>query len=84
MQHGMGISSLSILLHEIIKLVHYAECQNVVFFRIGTSGGIGVPPGTVVISNKAVDELLRPYYELVSDLEEHSVPFSCYNSFNRI
>ncbi|XP_017493346.1 PREDICTED: uridine phosphorylase 1-like [Rhagoletis zephyria] len=62
--HGMGVSSLSILMHEIIKLVYYAKCTNVVFFRIGTSGGIGVPQGTVVITQQAVDELLRPFYEL--------------------
>ena len=61
----MGCSSISILLHEVIKLVYYAKCTNVVFFRIGTCGGIGVPQGTVVISNKGYNELLRPYYELV-------------------
>ena len=60
----MGVSSLSILLNELIKLVYYAKCKNVNFFRIGTSGGLGVEPGTVCISNGAVDELLRPYYEL--------------------
>ncbi|OTF74226.1 hypothetical protein BLA29_012787 [Euroglyphus maynei] len=59
----MGISSLSILMHEILKLLHYAKCTNVTLFRIGTSGGIGVSPGTVVITGKAVDELLRPFYE---------------------
>ncbi|CAG2113076.1 unnamed protein product [Medioppia subpectinata] len=62
--HGMGISSLSILLHELIKLVYYAKCKNVVFMRIGTCGGIGVEQGTVVITEKAVDGLLRPFSEL--------------------
>ena len=38
----MGTPSLSILLHELIKLVFYSKCQNVVFLRIGTSGGIGI------------------------------------------
>ena len=41
-QHGMGTPSLSILMHELIKLVFYSKCQNVVFLRIGTSGGIGI------------------------------------------
>ncbi|CAG2166398.1 unnamed protein product, partial [Oppiella nova] len=62
--HGMGISSLSILLHELIKLVYYAKCTNVIFLRIGTCGGIGVDQGTVIITEKAVDGLLRPFYEL--------------------
>jgi uridine phosphorylase len=40
--HGIGCPSMSILLHELIKLVHYAGCQDVTFFRMGTSGGIGI------------------------------------------
>lgn len=40
-QHGMGTPSLSILLHELFKLIHYAGCKDVTFFRLGTSGGIG-------------------------------------------
>lgn len=39
--HGMGCPSLSILLNELIKLIHYAECKDVTFFRIGTCGGVG-------------------------------------------
>lgn len=41
LQHGMGIPSVSIMLHEILKLVYYAKCKDVTFIRIGTSGGIG-------------------------------------------
>lgn len=39
--HGMGTPSLSILLHELIKLIHYAGCVGVTFLRVGTCGGIG-------------------------------------------
>jgi uridine phosphorylase len=62
--HGMGIPSISIMLHELIKLVHHAGCQNITFLRIGTSGGIGLKPGTVVISESAVDALLEPKLDL--------------------
>ena len=31
-----------VILHEILKLLHYAEAQDVKFFRIGTSGGLGI------------------------------------------
>jgi len=31
-----------VILHEILKLLHYAEAQGVKFFRIGTSGGLGI------------------------------------------
>ena len=41
LQHGMGIPSISIMLHELIKLLHHARCTDVTIFRIGTSGGIG-------------------------------------------
>ncbi|KAJ8683253.1 hypothetical protein QAD02_019045 [Eretmocerus hayati] len=61
--HGMGIPSVGILLHEIIKLMYHAKVKDPIFFRIGTCGGIGVDGGTVVISEEAVDEMLNPYYE---------------------
>uniref|UniRef100_A0A6M2DG52 Putative uridine phosphorylase n=1 Tax=Xenopsylla cheopis TaxID=163159 RepID=A0A6M2DG52_XENCH len=62
--HGMGVPSLSILLNEIMKLLHYAGVHDPVLFRIGTSGGIGVEPGTVIISKKAVDGLCREVHEM--------------------
>ncbi|XP_033732978.1 uridine phosphorylase 2-like [Pecten maximus] len=66
--HGMGIPSLSILIHEILKLLNHAGCSpsDVTFFRIGTSGGLGLEPGTVVISEAAVDGILRPYMEVAT------------------
>lgn len=41
LQHGMGIPSIAIMLHELIKLLHYSHCTDVTIIRIGTSGGIG-------------------------------------------
>ncbi|KAH8036860.1 hypothetical protein HPB51_006129 [Rhipicephalus microplus] len=58
-KHGMGAPSMSILLHEVFKLLHYARCRDVLMFRIGTSGGVGVPPGSVVVSTGVVNGLLR-------------------------
>lgn len=43
-QHGMGAGSLSILMHELLKLIAYAKCEKVVFLRLGTSGGLGAWP----------------------------------------
>lgn len=37
----MGIPSVTILLHEVFKLLQYANCEDVRVIRIGTSGGIG-------------------------------------------
>lgn len=63
--HGMGVPSVGILLHEMIKLMYHAKCKDPIFIRIGTCGGIGVEGGTVVITEEAVDGLLRNTYELV-------------------
>lgn len=62
----MGVPSVGILLHEMIKLMYHAKCKDPIFIRIGTCGGIGVEGGTVVITEEAVDGLLRNSYELVS------------------
>lgn len=62
----MGVPSISILLHEIIKLMYHAKVKDPIFFRIGTCGGIGVEGGTVVISDDAVDGLLNHHYEVVN------------------
>lgn len=63
--HGMGMPSMSILLHELAKLLHYAGCEETKWIRIGTSGGVGVEPGTVVVSNGAVNGELQPTFEQI-------------------
>lgn len=63
--HGMGVPSIGILLHEVIKLMYHARCKDPVFIRLGTCGGVGIEGGTVVVSDEAVDGLLRNTYEMV-------------------
>jgi uridine phosphorylase len=62
--HGMGIPSTSILLHEVSKLLAHAQAEDPVFIRLGTSGGIGVEPGSVVLSTEGVNGLLKSEYTL--------------------
>lgn len=52
--HGIGNPSAAIILHETTKMLQYAgvDLSTVVFLRIGTSGGLGVSPGTVVLTTK--------------------------------
>lgn len=57
--------SFTVAFHELVKLMHHANVKDPIFIRIGTSGGIGVEPGTVVVSNGAFNELIAPYYEQV-------------------
>ncbi|KAM4705535.1 uridine phosphorylase 1 isoform 1-T2 [Rhinophrynus dorsalis] len=63
--HGMGIPSISIMLHELIKLLYHSKCTNVTVIRIGTSGGIGLEPGSVVITSQSVDASFRPQFEQI-------------------
>ena len=63
--HGMGVPSLSILMHEVIKLLWHAGVYDATFFRIGTCGGIGLDAGSVVVSTKVLDGRLQPYHETV-------------------
>lgn len=63
--HGMGIPSISIMLHELIKLLHHARCTDVTIIRIGTSGGLGLEPGTVVVTKESVDASFLPKFEQV-------------------
>lgn len=61
--HGMGIPSIGIMLHELIKMLYHARCSNITIIRIGTSGGIGLEPGSVVITQQAVNECFKPEFE---------------------
>lgn len=61
----MGVPSIGILLHEVIKLMYHAKCKDPVFIRLGTCGGVGIEGGTLVVSDEAVDGLLRNTYEMV-------------------
>lgn len=62
----MGFGSIGILLHEMIKLVRYAECDDPIFIRVGTCGGIGIPPGIVVVTEGALNGMLKGVHEFVS------------------
>nr|5CYG_A Chain A, Putative uridine phosphorylase [Schistosoma mansoni]5CYG_B Chain B, Putative uridine phosphorylase [Schistosoma mansoni] len=62
--HGIGIPSTLILMHEVTKLLYYAGCKDVLFIRLGTSDGLGVKPGTIVLSDRCVNTKLEPYNEL--------------------
>ena len=64
--HGMGIGSASIMMNEILKLIHYCKLtETVEIIRMGSSGGVGVKPGTLIITQQAYDPLLQPFYTLI-------------------
>ena len=43
-------------------MLYHARCSNITVIRIGTSGGIGLEPGSVVITWQAVDECFKPEF----------------------
>ena len=48
--------------YQLIVLVMYLQ-------RMGTCGGIGLQPGTVVVTEEAVDGTLRPYLDTVLNFD---------------
>lgn len=60
--HGMGNISIDALLHTITKLLYYAGNTAVEYIRVGTSGGIGVEAGSIIITQNAYMPNLAPYY----------------------
>nr|XP_039254524.1 uridine phosphorylase 1-like [Styela clava] len=74
--HGIGQASLSVVLNEILKLLHYAKCnKDVIFIRIGSSGGLGVEPGTLVITDQPYNSTLEPVFLHIS--LGRSIPRPC-------
>lgn len=65
--HGMGMPSASIALQELMRMVFFlkggdlAALDDVFWCRVGTSGGVGLPGGTVVVSSEGLMADLKPY-----------------------
>ena len=59
------MGSASIMLNEMLKLIYFCKLENVKIIRMGSSGGLGVNPGTLVITKTALNPLLEPFYNLV-------------------
>ncbi|CAF4767201.1 unnamed protein product [Pieris macdunnoughi] len=62
--HGIGIPSMTVVLEEVLKMLFYAKAKDPIFFRLGTSGGMGIPAGSVVISSWAMNGTLEKIYDL--------------------
>ncbi|KAI3382655.1 hypothetical protein SNEBB_005398 [Seison nebaliae] len=63
--HGMGIPSMCIMLHELGKLFMYSKIMDKVqLVRIGTSGGVGIEPGSVVVSDKVFNTQMEELWKL--------------------
>lgn len=65
--HGMGMPSASIALQELMRLAYFLkrgnldELDRIFWARVGTSGGVGLPGGTVVVTTEGLMADLKPY-----------------------
>lgn len=75
--HGMGMPSASIALQELMRLAFFLKRGNldaldeVFWCRVGTSGGVGLPGGTVVVTSEGLMADLRPYRLLNGGVGEY-------------
>jgi len=64
--HGMGKPSISIMLHELTKMLAAAGVlDKTTYIRVGTSGGVGVEPGSVIVSSGTVNGALEPSFPVI-------------------
>ena len=65
--HGMGMPSASIAVQELMRMVFFLKrgdldaMSEVFWCRVGTSGGVGLPGGTVVVSSEGLMADLKPF-----------------------
>ena len=65
--HGMGMPSASIAVQEAMRMVYFLkrgdlDAMDAVFWaRVGTSGGVGLPGGTIVVTSEGLMADLKPY-----------------------
>jgi len=65
--HGMGMPSASIAVQEMMRMVYFLKrgdldaMDEVFWARVGTSGGVGLPGGTIVVTSEGVMADLKPY-----------------------
>jgi uridine phosphorylase len=65
--HGMGMPSASIAVQELMRLAYFLKAGDLdaldamFWARVGTSGGVGLPGGTIVVSTEGLMADLKPY-----------------------
>jgi uridine phosphorylase len=78
--HGMGMPSASIALQELMKIIYFLkrgnleEIDKVFWARVGTSGGVGLKGGSVILSTYSLMADLKPYRLLIGEREQYFNP----------
>ncbi len=75
--HGMGMPSASIAVQELMRMVYFLKrgdlqaLDEVFWARVGTSGGVGLEGGTIVVTTEGLMADLQPYRVLNGGLGEY-------------
>ena len=75
--HGMGMPSASIAVQELMRMVYRLKdgdldaMDEVFWARVGTSGGVGLEGGTIVVTTEGLMADLRPYRVLNGGMGEY-------------
>lgn len=62
--HGIGLGSIDCLLNDLHHLLTISTVSNFCYLRIGSSGGLGISPGTIVVTRNALNGCLKPEMSL--------------------
>ena len=69
--HGVGMPSMMICLNEVTKLLIHTGNTDAEFLKVGPCGGLGIEPGTIVISKSAVNSKLEALQHTIECGEEY-------------
>jgi uridine phosphorylase len=75
--HGMGMPSAAIAVQELMRMLYFLKdgdlerLDEVFWARVGTSGGVGLPGGAVVVTTEGVMADLLPYRVLNGGFGEY-------------
>lgn len=72
--HGIGLGSIDCLLNDLHHLLTTSTVSDYCYLRIGSSGGVGIPPGTVVVTRNALNSCLKPEMPLAVLGSTHYLP----------
>eukprot|EP01083_Nonionella_stella_P229189 811499_1 len=75
--HGMGITSVALFLNELIHIMQISKNNNFELLRFGSSGGIGVEGGTLIITTHSIDPVyMQPewvYYSCGQKIKQECI-----------
>ncbi|MFA6075405.1 MAG: uridine phosphorylase [Negativicutes bacterium] len=75
--HGMGMPSAGMCIQELMRMIFFLkngdmeEMNKIFWTRVGTSGGVGLEGGTVVVCTEGIMADMKPYRVLIGEREQY-------------